>query len=558
MLKRILFILLASWLLFSISMAMPPYPDLLQKIKNGQIPEPIFMSDPSYNARMGIDQGRAEPLIRPGTRLTNFKFLAVMVGFSDQPGSFPPVFADSVVFGLTNLGIQGPPLRQFYLKASYGTLNIVTMNYPSSTGWTTSPHSRAYYTSQGGSHSYGAGTYPHNSQALCEYVVAALDPIINYANYDNDGDGYVDGIIIIHSGKAAEVTGDTLDIWSHSWGVTPQMRDGVYISNYCVVPEAFGAVGDFTTGVYCHEFGHVLGLPDLYDYGYDSYGLGGWSLMAAGSWNGRNPSGWGGYSPSFLDAWSRVFLGFVTPINITSNIPVAHFPSVEDSAVVYRLWTNGTIGPEYFLAEFRGKSYTDTALAGWGIAIYHVDDAQTTNDNQWWPGMPPANHYHVAIEQADNLYHLEHMVDLMDSEDLYPDFGYNNAFNNASAPSSADYYGNPTQVSIDNIAEPDQLYGTTAHLNVMLSGGGCHYVAGDANGSNSFTGLDITYSVRFFKGGPAPTYTCECPGGSGNFWYVAGDVNGSCSFTGLDITYMVRYFKGGPGPIPCPSCPPAR
>jgi len=92
-------------------------------------------------------------------------------------------------------------------------------------------------------------------------------------------------------------------------------------------------------------------------------------------------------------------------------------------------------------------------------------------------------------------------------------------------------------------------------INVTVIRGGCDYVVGDANGSETFTGLDVTYSVRFFKGGPPPTFLCECT--PGNSWYVTGDVNGSCSFTGLDITYMVRYFKGGAGPIPCPDCPPA-
>jgi hypothetical protein len=83
---------------------------------------------------------------------------------------------------------------------------------------------------------------------------------------------------------------------------------------------------------------------------------------------------------------------------------------------------------------------------------------------------------------------------------------------------------------------------------------GCIYIVGDANNSGTFTGLDVTYSVRYFKGGPHPPYSCECA--PGNTWYVSGDVNGSCSFTGLDVTYMVRYFKGGPHPIPCPECPP--
>jgi len=89
-----------------------------------------------------------------------------------------------------------------------------------------------------------------------------------------------------------------------------------------------------------------------------------------------------------------------------------------------------------------------------------------------------------------------------------------------------------------------------------IASGGCSYAVGDANNSHTFTGLDVTYSVRFFKGGPLPPYSCECP--PGHTWYVSGDVNGSCTFTGLDITYMVRYFKGGPAPIPCPDCPPAR
>ncbi|HBC46732.1 MAG TPA: hypothetical protein DCZ43_06770 [candidate division Zixibacteria bacterium] len=86
--------------------------------------------------------------------------------------------------------------------------------------------------------------------------------------------------------------------------------------------------------------------------------------------------------------------------------------------------------------------------------------------------------------------------------------------------------------------------------------GGCTYVIGDANGSATFTGLDVTYSVRYFKGGSHPLYSCECPVGGGNTWYVSGDVNGSCTFSGLDVTYMVRYFKGGAAPICCSGCPP--
>jgi uncharacterized repeat protein (TIGR01451 family) len=83
----------------------------------------------------------------------------------------------------------------------------------------------------------------------------------------------------------------------------------------------------------------------------------------------------------------------------------------------------------------------------------------------------------------------------------------------------------------------------------------CIYTPGDANGSNTFNGLDVTYSVTYFKGGPPPPYACDCSF-HGN-WFVSGDVNASCSFNGLDVTYMVSYLKGlGPALNSCPDCPP--
>ncbi len=83
---------------------------------------------------------------------------------------------------------------------------------------------------------------------------------------------------------------------------------------------------------------------------------------------------------------------------------------------------------------------------------------------------------------------------------------------------------------------------------------GCHYVVGDINGNGTANGLDVTYGVAFFKGGPPPPVACDmCPEPAP--FYAGGDVNGSCSFNGLDITYMVAYFKGGPLLQFCPDCP---
>jgi hypothetical protein len=120
--------------------------------------------------------------------------------------------------------------------------------------------------------------------------------------------------------------------------------------------------------------------------------------------------------------------------------------------------------------------------------------------------------------------------------------------------------GNPgvqifQEMGINEWGPPD---GATIDFAFCLhgTGGGCSYTIGDANGNNVFNGLDVTYSVGYFKGGPPPPYSCDCP--PHGVFYVSGDVNGSCSYNGLDVTFMVAYFKGGPVPNPCADCPPAR
>jgi hypothetical protein len=97
------------------------------------------------------------------------------------------------------------------------------------------------------------------------------------------------------------------------------------------------------------------------------------------------------------------------------------------------------------------------------------------------------------------------------------------------------------------------VFGNVEDIEVLE--GGCVYTVGDINNSGNLNGLDVTYAVVYFKGGPPPPYECECT--PGNTWHVGGDVNNSCAFNGLDVTYLVNYFKGGNTPTPCADCPPA-
>ncbi len=110
------------------------------------------------------------------------------------------------------------------------------------------------------------------------------------------------------------------------------------------------------------------------------------------------------------------------------------------------------------------------------------------------------------------------------------------------------------QINLASNDPADPLVVVPVTLEIMEAGGACVYLPGDVNGSDSYNGLDITYSVAYFKGGASPLFECECT--PGNTWYVSGDVNNSCSFNGLDVTYGVSYFKGGAAPVPCQDCPP--
>ncbi len=225
------------------------------------------------------------------------------------------------------------------------------------------------------------------------------------------------------------------------------MKDGVRIYTYSINPEYWLTPGDITLGVYSHELGHVLGLPDLYDTDYSSRGVGRWSLMAGGSWNGTN-----GSSPAHFDVWSKIYLGFVAPTVPSYDQTGISLPRIETNASAYKLWTNGSPGNEYFLLENRQRTGYDTYLPSEGLLIWHIDDNESGNTDEWWPSSGLPGHYLVALEQADNLWELEQNIDYGDTGDPYPGSTVNRTFSAASSPNSNSYAGTGTQVSVVNIS----------------------------------------------------------------------------------------------------------
>jgi immune inhibitor A len=371
-------------------------------------------------------------------------------------------------------------LKNYYAEVSYGKVNVTTLNLPSAMGWSQTGHSYEYYCTADGVHDNGFGPYPQNAQGMVVDAVKAVDDVVDFRNYAINGE--VPNLFVVFAGTGAEWSGTSDIIWSHSWDLTEgtgmngyTTDDGVKINNYAVMPEVGGDLTGYTgvvsgpfpptVGVYAHEYGHVLGLPDQYDYGYESDGTDVYSLMAGGSWN-RYPTDriFSGNSPAQLDAWSKYRLGFVTPEVVTSKTvtlrPAELYPDV------YKMVVPNSNGKEYFLFENRQDIGFDQGLlrfATHGLAIYHIDDTVLTR-NYWRPneaenwkefrseGWRKADngetHYGISIIQADDRWDLEHAfyaivtpnVYSSLSGDLYPGANNVTSFTSYTAPNSSTYY----------------------------------------------------------------------------------------------------------------------
>jgi len=390
------------------------------------------------------------------------RVLVLLVDFSYNPYNAGAVAAtvnqfDSVLFSTGGINPTGS-MTEFYLENSYGKFFIQGDVY----GWYRMPQTYAYYVDG----QRGFGSYPQNAQRLTVDAVLAADADgVDFSAYDIFGpagvpDGSVDGLFVVHAGPGYEETGNLNMIHSHKWslGGNAQYLDGVWVSAYTQEPEESAISGTISPiGVFAHEYGHFIGLPDLYDVDGEpstSDGLGRWSLMAGGSYNG------GSRSPAHFDAWSKTYVGFVQPIEVVDNLVDVEIPQVETDPVIYKLWALGEYaGPEYFLVENRQKTGSDATLVGEGLLIYHVDDDRFGNYDP--------EHYHVALEQADGRFDLEYGPGSSDAGDPFPGSDGIRSFDDLTTPDSRSYGGLTTEVAVWNISDPDSIM--TANLDVHFS-----------------------------------------------------------------------------------------
>jgi immune inhibitor A len=264
----------------------------------------------------------------------------VCVYFSDTATAYDAADFSTLLFGTGNFS-----MKDYYEEVSYG-LFTVAAGPDGIGGWYTAQSTHDYY---GANDAGGQDMWP--GDLVYEAAVAADGAGYDFAPYDQDGDCLVDNLIIVHQGGGEEFVGALeTNIWSHSWSLAgaayygyshhgPFTTDSdcaahpgqkIVVNKYTMQPELYATTSRLTTmGVYAHEFGHALGLPDLYDVDYSSEGVGDWSVMSSGSWN--RSGGDGGNRPAHIEPWGKWLLGWITPTPVTCASTVS-LPSAATSS----------------------------------------------------------------------------------------------------------------------------------------------------------------------------------------------------------------------------------
>ena len=375
------------------------------------------------------------------------RVLALLIDYSDLTNTFNKSDFDSLLYG-SNFRNGDGSFKYYYETASDSQLTVSVDVF----GWYRAANSYVHYGRDSG--------YDKAADLVREAVDAAEVAGVNFANYDNDNDNRVDGILAVHSGPGAEQGSRTQYIWSHRWVLSggnlgSVVYDGVTINDYMINPETRirGAAQNLVgIGVFCHEFGHNLGLPDLYDTDNsngDSEGIGNWCLMAGGGWLG------GEHRPINFSAWCRLENGWATTTPLTIGNSSSHTmnPSTTHPNDLYRI--NTTLSNEYFLLENRQKSGLDLELPGEGLAIWHINTTKTNSSGNRVNA--DENLKGVDLEEADGLNDLDNEVNRGDIGDLFPGSSTNRTFDNTSNPNSQTYTNANTNLQLRNITENGAL-----------------------------------------------------------------------------------------------------
>ncbi|MHB8156432.1 MAG: M6 family metalloprotease domain-containing protein, partial [Desulfocucumaceae bacterium] len=407
-------------------------------------------------------------------KISGSRSYPVVIGyFTDTASTYT---RDTIQLRLFNTGTNVMSVNNYYRDMSYNAMSCSG----SVAAWVNSGHTLAYFGN--GNNGLTTSDTIQSAYGFIKHTLVACDAAVDFSDpaYDQNSDGYVDVLWVVHAGRGGE-EGSANDIWSHSWQLTYWKSStgkifttndpwpghaGQYmkIDKYIIMPEKTlyaNGVADVDLigcGVFCHEFGHALGLPDLYDTGDSGPGIGNWAIMAGGSWGGNGVTN---ARPTALDVWCRRFLGWASPTRITNdNLYTVNSIMSTATGSSYKLAKLGAdTTKQFWLIENRYKNAMgpvssvkwDSLLYGQGLAIYHIDSTYTTTTylNANTVNASNTRPYGVAMEETDQTT-----------------AGYSSElYNGTNSGDAADVWNSTTQANFDSLgtAYPvTYLNGTTS------------------------------------------------------------------------------------------------
>lgn len=272
----------------------------------------------------------------------------------------------------------------------------------------------------------------------------AVDSIVDFNDYDWDGDGVVEEVFVLYAGFGEATGGGATTIWPHMWTFdegseynenVPKyfLLDGARINVYACSNELYSNRGNMEMGlgVICHEFSHCLGLPDFYDTGYGgSFGMGDWDILDHGSYNGPAGLGW---VPAGYTSYERNYAGWMTLNELIYDRWVVNQKPLNERGNAYVIYNDNNPN-EYYLLENRNKTKWDSFIPGSGLLVIHVDYDKYLWDNNLVNTVGKSNtHQRMTILHASNK--------TRGGNDAYP-YNGNDSITDFSEPSASLYNAN--------------------------------------------------------------------------------------------------------------------
>lgn len=303
---------------------------------------------------------------------------------------------------------------------------------------------------------------------------------LDFSKYDSDGDGVVDFIFVLYAGYGQAQGGPEESVWPQAVDLTYKVYDefdGLYLGQGACSCELHGNSGEQLDGMgtVCHEFSHVLGLPDLYDVYYSGHdGMMHWDVMDVGSYNNdsRTPPGY--------SAMEKYNVGWITPTVLGENDEdVTLNPANTSSEACFVV--SDVDENEYYVLENRQLQGWDASLPGHGLFVTHVKYDMT----YWKMNMinTDKNGFdHVALVPADNKYSIAN-----EEGDTYPGTSGNTELSTTSIPAVKWHKAGGRGFSITDIAETDGKV-SFKYKSGLASGITMPFIDAELNGGNLLVG----------------------------------------------------------------------